>query len=74
MAERGHKNYVGIARIHDHLANRARILQANILPGFSSVHRLPDAVPVRDVSANARFAGPHINDVRIGHGDRDAAD
>src|SRR5207302_8295619 len=29
---------------------------------------------VRDISANASFAGPHINDVGIGHSDSDAAD
>src|SRR6266404_3623101 len=74
MAERRHKNDVGITRIHDQFANRARILQANVLPGFAGVHRLPDAVTMRDVSANARFAGSRIYDIGIGHGDSDTAD
>src|SRR5271157_4704830 len=74
MTEHGDKNDIGIAWVHDDFANRTRILQANALPGFSSVHRLPDAVTLRDVSANASFTGPHINDVRIGHSDRDTAD
>ncbi len=66
MTERRDKNDIGIARVHDHFANRARILEANVLPGFSRVHRLPDAVTLADVAANASFAGPHINDVWIG--------
>ena len=74
MTESGHKDDIGIVRIHDHLADRARILQADVLPGFTGVHRLPDAVTLRDVAANAGFAGSDINHVRVGDGDGDAAD
>ena len=74
MTERRDKNDIGIARIHDDFADGTRILQANALPGFSRVHRLPDAITLRDVSANAGFTSTYINDIRIGHGDRDTAD
>src|SRR5208337_12586 len=50
------------------------IFQANALPGFSSIHRLPNAVALRNVSTNASFASPHINDVRVGDGDGNTAD
>ena len=74
MTERGDKDNIRIARIHDHSANRARILQANALPGLTSVQRFPHAVALRDVSANASFTGPHVDDIGIGHRNRDTAD
>ena len=74
MAERRDKDDIGIPRVNDDFANRARIFQADVLPGFSGVQRLPDAVALRNVAANAGFAGAHIDDVRIGHRDRDTAD
>jgi hypothetical protein len=40
---------------------------------FPRVHRLPNAVPLRDVAAQAAFARPHIHHVGIGDRNRDAA-
>src|SRR5208337_8096 len=74
MTQRRHKNYIGIARVHDHFADGARIFQANGLPGFSRIHRLPDAIALRNISANAGFASPYINDVRVGDGNGNTAD
>src|SRR5208282_4970268 len=57
---------------------RARVFQTNAVPGFASVQRLPDAVALRVVSANASFGRPHVTDVRFGDWscveDSDAAD
>ena len=64
MPQRRHENDVGIRRIDDDFADRARIPQANVLPGLAAIERLVNAVAVRDVAANAGFARSDVEDVR----------
>ena len=65
---------IGIRRINNDLADRARIVQANVLPGLAAVQRLVDTIAVRDVAANAGFARPHVQDIVIGTRHCNAAD
>ena len=73
MPERRHKDNFRVARIHNHLPDRARILQPDVLPGLPCIHRLPHAIAVRNISANAGFARPHIDNVRVRLRHRQAA-
>lgn len=50
-----------------------RILQSDMFPAVATVHRFPDAVPMREVSAQGLFATPHIDDVGVGRGNRHAS-
>ncbi len=74
MSQRCDENNVGIPRIDDHLADGSRIFQPDVLPGFSGVHRLPNAVALRNVPANAGLARTHVNRVRFGLGHGQATD
>ena len=65
MAESRDESDVGIGGIDNDFADGARIVQANVLPGLAAVERLVNAVAVRNVAANAGFAGPHIKDVVV---------
>src|SRR6267378_2743618 len=58
----------------DDLADVARVLQSNVIPGLAAVVRTIDASAEGDVAANAGFAGADINYIGTGVGDRDAAD
>ena len=46
----------------------------DVPPGLAAVGGPVDSVTVRDVIADARLAGPHVDDVRVRLGDRDGAD
>jgi len=45
----------------DDLADVARVLQSNVIPGLAAVVRTIDAIAEGDVAANAGFAGANIN-------------
>src|SRR3954466_2182874 len=51
------------------LADVLRGLQAHVLPGSPCVGALVDAVPARDVAANARLAHSGVDHVRVGRRD-----
>ena len=74
MAKRRHKHDVGIVGIDDHLSDRPGIAQPDVLPGLSSIECLVNAIPMRNVSANARLASADIHNVRIGWRHRYASD
>ena len=71
---RGDPHDVCIRRVDDDLRNVCRVGEADVRPGLSRVGRLVDAVPGREVAADARFAGADIDHARVGVGDRYGAD
>src|SRR5260370_1325308 len=73
VAESGDKGNIGIGRMDDDLADVARVLQPDVVPGLAAVVRTIDAIAEGDVAANASLAGADVNHIRIGVGDRDAA-
>ena len=74
MTESGDEYNVWIRGMDDEFADVPGVLQADIGPGLPGVIRTIDAVAEGNVSADAGFAGSHVNDIGIGIGDRDAAD
>src|SRR5882757_1069413 len=66
MSERRHENNIRIPWMHDDFPDGSRILKPNVLPRLARVQRLPYAVAVGDISANAGFARPYVNHVRVG--------
>ena len=58
----------------DQLADGARIPQADVLPGLAGIDRFVDAVALRQIAADAGFAGAGIDHVGIGRRDGKAAD
>src|SRR5581483_980100 len=65
MAERGHEDHVGVARIHNEAADVARVAESDVLPGLSTVLRLVHAIAVADVAANAGLPGANVDDVAV---------
>ena len=74
MAESGDQGDVGIRGMDDDLADVASVFQSHVVPGLAAVVRTIDAIAEGDVAANAGFAGPDVDYIGIGVGDRDAAD
>ena len=74
MAERGDIDDVGIGRMDAHLADIARIFEAEMRPGLARVGGLVDAVAMRDIAANGGLAHANIDHVGVGGRDGDAAD
>src|ERR1700676_372355 len=68
VPERRDERDVWIFRVHDQSANSTRVWKPDKLPGFSGINGFVHAVSADDVAADASFARPHIDDVRIGFG------
>src|SRR6202022_4577131 len=69
VAERRDVDDVGIMRMTAKAADVARIAQADVLPALAAVSRTVHAVPMRDVVADAAFAGTHVQHVWVGVSD-----
>ena len=65
---------VRILRIDDHASDGMRVRQADELPRLAGVDRFINSVAADDVAADAGFARPDINDVRIRLRNGDRAD
>ncbi len=74
MSERRDEGNVRILGIHREPPDGVRVGKANKLPGFTSVNRFVHSVAADNVAANACFSRSHINDVRIGFGNRNRSD
>jgi hypothetical protein len=55
-------------------ADVVRVGEAEVLPGLSAVERLVDVVPPRRRLPVVRLARAHVQDLRVGGGDREVAD
>ena len=64
-------NQLGIARIDPYPPNLAGVAQADVLPGATPIRGFVHAISVREIRAQAGFAHAHVDNVRIGFGDRD---
>ena len=65
---------VRVRGVNDDGADLPRIRQADMGPVLPAVHRLPHAVAVGNVAADAGLAGADVERVVVGVGDRDGAD
>ncbi len=74
VPERRHVDEVRVARMHAHAPDVPRVAQSDVRPRRAAVRRAIDAVAVRHVPADARFAGAGVHDVAVGRGDVDRAD
>ena len=74
MAERCDEQPVRIFRVDVDHRDHLRFAQSQVRPRFSVVDRLVHAVADRQVRADDAGAAAHVDDVRIGRGDRDRAD
>ncbi len=74
VPEGGDVDAVGIARVNAHLADVARLLQPEVLPGLAGVGAAVDAVAVADVATDRGLAHPDVDDVRVRLGDGDPTD
>ena len=74
VAECSHQNDVRVARVNDQCADMARVFQSEVLPTLTTVGGFVDAVTIRDVAAQAGFAGSHVEDVVVSIGNSDGSD
>ena len=74
VPERRDERYIRILRIHNQPPDGVRVAQARERPGLAGIDRLVNAVPANDVAADARFARPHVDHIRIGLGNSHRAD
>ena len=65
VPQRSHVHDVGILRMHHNLRDVLRIVEADVRPRLPAVHGLVHPVPIRNISANARFPGAHVNHIRV---------
>ena len=74
MAEDGDEQAVGIPRVDGDLRNLLAVAQSQVSPGLAGVGRFVDAVSGGKIRPLQAFAAAHVDDIRIGRGDRDRAD
>ena len=74
VAERGDPGGVGIARVHQDLADLAGVAQADEAPGAAAVGGAVGAHARGNVAADARRAGAEVDHVRVGGRHRHGAD
>ena len=74
MPERRDEHGLLVARMDQHIADLARVLQPDMLPGLARVERAVDAVAVAEVPPDARLAHAHEDDIGIALCDRDGTD
>ena len=65
MSHRGDIRDIRVFRVDTHAADLPRIAQADMLPVFACVGRFVNAVAMRDVAANRRFAHPDVDHVGV---------
>src|SRR4029079_6296559 len=68
-----HMRSLGIFRVHDNAPNRTAVLQADVLPGASSISGTINSVPPLCRVTVGGFAGPNPHHIAIARGDRDCA-
>ncbi len=74
VAEGGNEDFFRVAGIHENPGNLPRILETNVGPAFAAIRGPVHAVPVGDRRAHVGFASAHVNDLRIGWGNRNGSD
>src|SRR5262249_23460753 len=73
VAERGDEQASCVHGIDRDLRNLLRVGQAEMCPRGARVNGLVDAIAGREIRAVKAFAGPDVDDVRIGGGNGDRA-
>ena len=71
MTERGDVDQVRVRGVDPHAGDLPRGVEPRVGPGPARVCGLPDAVAGREVPSDRRLSHSHVDDVRIGFGDRD---
>ncbi len=74
MAEHRGVDDVRVHGMHAHLADLTAVAQTDVRPGLACVGRLVHPIAGRRIAADASLAGPHVDHVRVGRGDRDPTD
>src|SRR5262249_36368082 len=74
VAERAGKDDIRIARIDEHAADAAGLLESHQSPRLASIERAIDTYSDGDVAADERLAGAGPDDVGVGRGDRERSD
>ena len=74
MAQSRNEDNVGVVGVNADAPNVMGVAQTGIVPGLAAVAGLINAVTVRNVQTDGRFAGAGVDHIGVGRGYRQRAD